>query len=109
LLCLRREQILVDGKEETIITCYWVTNGMDCCRVGFFKCHMVKHVSRFDWALRQVTKVFSVDPCHCDLAERKMYHHNHGCTLGTLVLKICKDGKRKAQEDPGLPLNKKYK
>jgi hypothetical protein len=35
LLRLRREQILVDGKEETVITCYWVTNGIDCCRVGF--------------------------------------------------------------------------
>jgi len=43
LLCLRREQILVDGKEETSIACYWVTNGIDCCRVGFLKRHMVKH------------------------------------------------------------------
>jgi len=35
LLRLRREQILVDGKEETAITCYWVTNWIDHCRVGF--------------------------------------------------------------------------
>ena len=35
LLRLRREQILVDGKEETVIACYWVTNGFDHCRVGF--------------------------------------------------------------------------
>jgi hypothetical protein len=69
---------------------------------------MVKHAWRFDGALMQVTKVFSLDPCHCDLAERKMYHHNHGCALGTIVLKICEDSKRKAQEDVRLPLNKKY-
>jgi hypothetical protein len=43
LLRLRKAQIFVDGKEETAIACYWVTDGIDCCRVGFLKCHMVKH------------------------------------------------------------------
>ncbi len=43
LLRLRREQILVDGKEETVIACYWVIDGVDCCCVGFLKRHMVKH------------------------------------------------------------------
>jgi len=62
---------------------------------------MVKHAWRFDGALVQVTKVFSADPHCCDTAERKMYHHNHGCVLGTIVVKICKDRKRKAQEDGG--------
>ncbi len=101
LLHLRREQILVDGKEETSIACYWVTDGIDHCRVGFLKRHMVKHAWRFDGALVQVTKVFSADPLCCDSAERKMYHHNHGCALGTIVSKICEDRKRKAQEDGG--------
>ena len=101
LLRLRREQILVDGKEETVIACYWMTNGVDRCCVGFLKRHMVKHAWRFDGALVQVTKVFSADPHCCDSAERKMYHHNHGCALGTIVSKICKDRKRKAQEDGG--------
>ncbi len=55
---LRKEQILVDGQEETAISCYWVTNGIDCCQVGFLKRHMVKHVGRFDGALVQVTKRF---------------------------------------------------
>jgi len=62
LLRLRMEQILVDGKEETSIACYWVTNGIDRCRVGFLKRHMVKHAWRFDGAIMQVTKVFSADP-----------------------------------------------
>jgi hypothetical protein len=35
LLCLRKEQILVDEQEETAISCYWVTDGIDRCRVGF--------------------------------------------------------------------------
>ena len=29
LLHPRKEQILVDGQEETAITCYWVTDGID--------------------------------------------------------------------------------
>ena len=93
LLRLRREQILVDGKEETVIACYWVTNGIERCCVGFLKRHMVKHAWRFDGALVQVTKVFSTDPCHCDLVERKMYHHDHGCTLGTIVSKHARIGR----------------
>jgi hypothetical protein len=88
LLRLRKEQILVDGQEETAIACFWVTDGIDCCPVGFFKRHMMKHAWRFDRALVQVTKVFSTDPCHCDLAERKIHHHNHGCELGTVGLTL---------------------
>ena len=40
---LRKEQMLVDGKEETAIAVYWVTGGDDCCRVGFLKRSMVMH------------------------------------------------------------------
>ena len=72
LLRLQRVQIEVDGHEETAIACIWVTNGIDRCRVGFLKRHMLKHAWRFDGALAQVTKVFSVDP-------------SHGCALATIV------------------------
>jgi len=41
LLCLRKEQIMVDGQEETVLACYWVTDGIDRCRIGFLKCHIV--------------------------------------------------------------------
>ena len=88
LLHLRKEQILVEGQEETAIACYWVTNGIDCCRVGFLKRHMVKHARRFNGAFVQVTKVFSMDPCVSDTAKRKMHHQIHGCTLGTVVLAV---------------------
>ncbi len=68
----------------------------------------------------QVTKVFSADPCVSDSAERKMHHQNHGCALGTVVSpmddikKNCESmladsvRKRKAQEEAGYPLNRKY-
>jgi hypothetical protein len=55
-----------------------VTDGIDRCRVGFLKRHMVKHAGQFDGALVQVMKVFSADPRVSDTAERKMHHQNHG-------------------------------
>ena len=67
--------------------------------------------------------MFSTDPCVSDAAERKMHHHNHGCALGPDILTVPEvrngnhivseslaemERKRKAQEDTGFPLNKKY-
>ena len=85
LLRLRKEQIMVDGVEETAITCYWVTDGIDRCRVGFLKRHMIKHAGRFDGALVQVTRVLSDDPCICDTEEREKKYGNHGCALTAVV------------------------
>ncbi len=85
LLCLRKEQILVDGQEETAIACYWVTDEIDHCRIGFLKRHVVKHALHFNGALVQVTKVFSADPRVSDTAKRKMHYQNYGCALGTVV------------------------
>ncbi len=45
--------------------------------------------------------VIEMDPHRCDSAESKMFHHNHGCTFGTIVSSIHKDRKRNAQEDGG--------
>ncbi len=78
--------IKVDGHEETAIGCFWVADGIDCCCVGFLKCHMLEHAWRFDGALAQVTKVFSVVPSICDSAEWKIHYHNHGCALAAIVL-----------------------
>ncbi len=82
---LQKVQVVVDGREETAIAAVWVTDGIDHCRVGFLKRHMVHHAARFDGALAQVTRVFSSDPCSCDSAERWMYNHNRGCCLATII------------------------
>ena len=104
LLRLRKEQIMVDGVEETAIACYWVTDGIDHCRVGFLKCHMVKHVRRFDGALIQVTRVLTDNPRICDSAERKKKYGNHGCALATVVSCLTEedeDGKTKEGKAQG--------
>ncbi len=76
---------MVEGREETAIAAVWVTDGIDRCRVGFLKHHMVKHAARYDGALAQVTHVFNSDPGSCDSAERRMYHHNRGCCLAKII------------------------
>ena len=99
LLRLRKKQILVDGEEETEIACYWVTDGIDRCRVGFLKRHMVKHARRFDGTLVQVTKMYSDDARHSDTAERKKKYGNHGCALAVIVSRLAEeDLKGKAKD-----------
>ena len=82
---LLKVQLMVEGREETAIAAVWVSNGMDCCRVGFLPCHMVKHAACYDGSLAQVTRVLSADPTRCDSAERRMHHHNRGCCLATII------------------------
>jgi hypothetical protein len=69
---------MVEGQEEMAIAAIWVTDRIDCCRVGFLHYHMVFHVARFDEALVQVTKVLSLDPGHCDTVQHCLYQHYNG-------------------------------
>jgi hypothetical protein len=82
---LRKIQLMVEGKEETVIAAIWVTDGIDRCRVGFVPRHMVRHAARYDGALAQVTRVFSGDPVTCDTAERRMFFKNKGYCRATII------------------------
>ena len=81
---LRKVQVLVDGKEETAIAAYWITDGMERCRVGFLQRHMVMHAARYDGALAQVTSVLGGDNSF-DKGERKLFHHNKGFCYATSI------------------------
>jgi hypothetical protein len=82
---LWKVQVEADGREEMAIAAVWLTDGIGCCHVGFLKHHMVQHATGFDGALAQVTHVFSSDSGSCDSAEHRMYHHNRGCCLATII------------------------
>ena len=71
VVCLRKLQLMVEveGKEETAIAAIRVTNGVDCCHVGFVPRHMVKHAARYNGVLAQVTHVLSDNAETCDSAE----------------------------------------
>jgi hypothetical protein len=83
---LWKVQIQVEGREETATAAYWVTYGVDRCRVGFLQRHMVKQAARFDRALAQVTRVFNADPTCCDTAERRAFHKNKGCCHAAIIV-----------------------
>ncbi len=85
---LWKVQVMVDGREETAIAAIWVTDKIDHCRVGFLKRHMVHHAARFNGVLAQVTRVFSSDLGSCDSEEHRMYHHNRGCCLATIISSV---------------------
>ncbi len=48
-----------NGKEETAVAAFHVTDGIDQCHVGFLPRHFVPHTSSFDGVLAQVTEVYS--------------------------------------------------
>ncbi len=76
---LQKVQVLVEGREETAIASYWVTDGIDHCQVGFLMRHMVAHGQRYDGALNQVTKIFSADDFECNREERSLFYFKKGC------------------------------
>jgi hypothetical protein len=55
---LRRTQVVVNGVEETAIAAYWVTDGIDRCRVGFLPKYTVKHWKQYDGKLAQVVEMY---------------------------------------------------
>ena len=76
---------LVEGEEETAIACYWVTDGIDRCRVGFLMPHLVAHAQRYDGALAKATKVFSADDFECNREERRLFYSKKGCCQATII------------------------
>ncbi len=63
-------------KEEMAITINWVSNGIDCCCVGFLPRAFVMQGSVWDGVLCQVVEMFQKDDpsklCHAK------WHHNKG-------------------------------
>ncbi len=85
---LRTVQLVMDGKEEKAIEVVWVTEGMDCCRVGFLPCHMVRHAACYNGVLAQVTRIFNRNPADCSSMECRAYHIHHGFTEAVIILDL---------------------
>ena len=82
---LRKVRVSVEGHKETAIPCIWVTDGIDCCRVGFLMHHMVAHAERYVGALAQVARVLSGDEAVCSREERQMFHAKRGFCQATMI------------------------
>ena len=56
LVRFRLVQVTVEGREEPAIAVYWVTDGLDRCRVGFLPRYLIKHSSYYEGKLAQVVE-----------------------------------------------------
>ena len=56
LLRFRKEQILIAGKEETAVAAYWITDGVERCKVGFLPRYLLKKKDQYDGKIAQVTE-----------------------------------------------------
>ena len=69
--------------ETTALAVYHVTEGIDGCRVGFLRRHLLKYVDEYDGRLGQVTEV--LDPNGSSPSDRAKAHRNMGCALVVLI------------------------
>ncbi len=76
LVRLLKEEIMVDGRIETAISVYWVTDSVKRCRVGFLPYFMIHYANSFNGLLVQVTDVFDKYASSPEI--RNKVHHNHG-------------------------------
>ena len=80
---IRHVQVTVHGLEKPALTCFWVSNGIDQCHVGFLPRNLVKHWQSFEGRLAQVVEVYSRDS---DSTQKKRkYHHDSGCCKAVLI------------------------
>lgn len=70
------------GTEETAIAAYWVTDGVDRCRVGFMPRHYIKHSQSFDGGLVQVVELLRNSE---NSTQRRRSHKNCGMCICTVI------------------------
>ena len=61
VVCFRKVQVLIDGKEESAIAAFWVSDGVDRCRVGYLPKYHVTHWKSLEGALAQITEIYAED------------------------------------------------
>jgi hypothetical protein len=79
---IRHVQIRVDGSEESALAVYWITDGIDRCRVGFLQRHLLKHWKEYDGKIAQIVDMYkdSESP-----TKRMKNHKNLGCCQAVII------------------------
>ena len=71
------------GKETTALAVYHVTGGIDGCRIGFLRRHLIRYADEYDGRLAQITEVF--DDKSESPSDRAKHHRNVGCCSAVLI------------------------
>ena len=86
LVRLRKRQVYINGREQSAVGVYWVSDGVDRCLVGYLHRHQVKHLNKLEGALCQVTEVYSDNS---DSPTKLQKHKkNFGCAIAAIVSSI---------------------
>jgi len=89
--------VIVDGKEEPALAAYVVSDGVDSCRVGFLPRHVLKHSSKYDGMLAQITEVYSKGSP--SPTNRRKFHHNNGCYIAVVISSLTEDTSSRLSAD----------
>ena len=80
---LRKVQVVIEEKEETATTAFWVSDGVDRCRVGYLPKFHVKHWKLLERALAHIIEVYHEDSD--SPTKRQKCHRNSGCAVAALI------------------------
>ena len=79
---IRKVQIVVNGKEESALAAYLISDGIDCCRVGFLRRHLLKRCNEYHGRSAQITNM-------CGDSEsptmKRKNKQNWGCCEAVLI------------------------
>ena len=70
-------------EEEAAIAAYWVTDGIDSCRVGFLARHYIKHQELYNGQLAQVVAIYTESDD--SPTKKRKYHRNKGCCRAIII------------------------
>ena len=83
---VKLERVVDDGNpvvEADALAVYHVTGGIDGCRVGFLRRHLLQYKEEYDGRLAQVVEVFGKDSE--SPTDRAKHHRNMGCARAVLI------------------------
>lgn len=79
---LRLEKFLQDGREKDALAVYWVTDGVDRCRVGFIPRYALREKHKYDGVLAQITTLYN--KCEDKMA-KAFSKRNYGACKATII------------------------
>ena len=95
---LRKVQVIINGKEESAIAAFHVSDGIDRCRLGYLQRHLVKHWKLYEGALAQVIDVYGEDSESATM-RRKVYKYKGFCVAAIISQPSMNTTKQITQQD----------
>ena len=83
VLRLRKVQVQINQQEQSGIAAFWVSDGIDRCRVGYLPKAYVKNWKQYDGALVQVIEVYSAESD--SPMKHQKFHRNHGLAVAVVI------------------------